>query len=519
MVKTAKNQENINKKDSEFQPWAPVVQNKPNIETNKEENNSDVPPWFSEQENTKIVEKPKNSELPIVIKQDIKSPLDKKNNPLPKIEAKNIEKNIEEEVPSWAPKPENSETTKNSNEVPLSILKPSKNNQNDQPSWVPTKDKTLSPEKIPKNDSETQNSIRNPENFPVLSNKIPSESSPNKLNQSKNSPELLSPVLLKKTVSFKDQSETESEIPVWFQNPIETQSKPEKTPGILSTKSEISAKPLNKISEPLPDWLVPNITINEGIPTNNSPTLSFNQNPTNKLLTNSSEKDSKLLQFSSNTSNLVPASPPSLSIQPAVSEEIKEKVVIKEKRIFNRDLKKPASTDLKNQKNKLKNFSAALKSGFLKFGDILCLSSKELVSINKKTKTFTGVCIGDGISYCDLECIYKEIVKKQINNVSFRQCLFQIEPARQYGFLNVYNKYVEGKHNPQFAKILKGQADEEQDANEAEGELTFGRIVTYGERIQLRHIHSNSFVTVSKDIANEHGSLKVKLDSAGSEFS
>ena len=58
---------------------------------------------------------------------------------------------------------------------------------------------------------------------------------------------------------------------------------------------------------------------------------------------------------------------------------------------------------------------------------------------------------------------------------------------------------------------------EERDGNQAELEISFGYLVTYGERIQLRHIHSDAFVTTSDKMANEPGTLKVELDLLGNE--
>jgi hypothetical protein len=50
-------------------------------------------------------------------------------------------------------------------------------------------------------------------------------------------------------------------------------------------------------------------------------------------------------------------------------------------------------------------------------------------------------------------------------------------------------------------KDLTQKAAEERDGNDAELNLSYGRLVTYGERIQLRHIHSDSFMTTSEKIA------------------
>ena len=74
------------------------------------------------------------------------------------------------------------------------------------------------------------------------------------------------------------------------------------------------------------------------------------------------------------------------------------------------------------------------------------------------------------------------------------------------------------KSNDQVVK-LKTLVDEEHVDNKNEAELTYGKPLTYGERIQLRHIHSNSFVTTSKEVSKERGCLKVMLDPNGNEGS
>ena len=243
-------------------------------------------------------------------------------------------------------------------------------------------------------------------------------------------------------------------------------------------------------------------------------------------------------------SSVLPASPPSFIVnspvpsvknppisqpissprsQQASGPQIIEKIVIKEKAVPRRrpePAKKSSTADIIPAGGPPKELQKTRKTGFLQFGDILFLSAKESIELKTKEQiNYKGICIGNGISYTELECISRSIVKSQSNNVQFRQCLFRVEPSRQYGFLAIHEKYMQGKPKPEFAKILKSQADEEQEGNEAEVELTFGRIVTYGERIQLRHIHSNSFITISSEIANEHGALKVRLDSVGSEAS
>ncbi|CAG9316900.1 unnamed protein product [Blepharisma stoltei] len=156
------------------------------------------------------------------------------------------------------------------------------------------------------------------------------------------------------------------------------------------------------------------------------------------------------------------------------------------------------------------------KAGFLLIGDAITLLSKD----SNEDFEFTGVISGDGISHVHLECIPKEFFTEFSNQVLFRQSLFRIEPSRQYGFTTMLQNYKKlKKQDPKVLKRLKEQADEEQKGNEAELDLSYGRKVTYGERIQLRHLHSDCFLTASLEVARERGCLQVILDHKGSEGS
>ncbi|CAG9333740.1 unnamed protein product [Blepharisma stoltei] len=200
-------------------------------------------------------------------------------------------------------------------------------------------------------------------------------------------------------------------------------------------------------------------------------------------------------------------------------------------------------------------------SGYLQIGDIISLVTRDVAHTADEVFYYTGVISGDGIASSELECVPKKPMQQQKIDTLFRQCLFRIEPARQYGFSSLLSYYenhkekhkksheepnrimknkskadfkleqelkkymtIHGTQNNDHEKDkileeLRQQANEEMAGNETELELSEGRIVTYGERIQLRHIHSNSFITTSLEIAKEHGCLKLKLSKNGNEGS
>lgn len=207
------------------------------------------------------------------------------------------------------------------------------------------------------------------------------------------------------------------------------------------------------------------------------------------------------------------------------------------------------------------NKQKASTGGYLQIGDIICLITTEIAHTADESFYYTGVISGDGIASSELECVPKKPMQEQKIDTQFRQCLFRIEPARQYGFSSLLSYYErkkghekvvletqqrgqrrtrsEYKLESQLKKFisrrqteqpvdddkdkimneLRQQALEEMAGNEAEFELSVGRVVAYGERIQLRHIHSDGFITTSLEIAKEHGCLKLKLAKNGNEGS
>jgi hypothetical protein len=163
------------------------------------------------------------------------------------------------------------------------------------------------------------------------------------------------------------------------------------------------------------------------------------------------------------------------------------------------------------------------RGGFLTIGDIVSMNVaiKIVPTIgHHQPFDYQGIIAADGIA--DLTCEVLPLAKLTENKtcVLYRQCLFRIEPSRQYGFSNRLSTYKNKPHQiEEITDRLEVQMQEELDGNNAELELSFGRHITFGERIQLRHIHSDAFLTVSLDIAKENGCLQVELDTIGSESS
>ena len=154
------------------------------------------------------------------------------------------------------------------------------------------------------------------------------------------------------------------------------------------------------------------------------------------------------------------------------------------------------------------------EEGVLLMGDVITLAAVESQDI-----AFSGIITGDGIAHNFLDCIPTSAFVNS-DKVQFRLCLFRIEPVRQYGYENIAKTYGKMKNkNPEQMEELKKVAEEEQVDNEDEAEVSYGKPLSFGQRIQLRHIHSNSFITTSREVSKERGCLQVVLDPVGNETS
>ena len=152
-------------------------------------------------------------------------------------------------------------------------------------------------------------------------------------------------------------------------------------------------------------------------------------------------------------------------------------------------------------------------SSYLQVGDLICLTSKEKVSGHSEVIT------GDGVADSDLQCVPQNKLK-ELKGIQFRQALFRIEPKRQCGLQNLYSHYKKSRQpDKQLLKKLKAAVQKEKASNDSDLEASRGNILCYGERIQLRHLHSNCFVTISDEIGKQSGNSKMKLDFKGNENS
>lgn len=127
------------------------------------------------------------------------------------------------------------------------------------------------------------------------------------------------------------------------------------------------------------------------------------------------------------------------------------------------------------------------KSGFMKVGDI--------VLVMMKRGDYCGIVSADGVISQSVNVIPRESDKEKGANVLTRSCLFRIENAM---------------------KITRGTK------NKWESELkqSMGKVLTYGERIQLRHLHSMSFISINSLVmASEAGCLQVTMSEDSNEKS
>ena len=159
--------------------------------------------------------------------------------------------------------------------------------------------------------------------------------------------------------------------------------------------------------------------------------------------------------------------------------------------------------------------------GFLAIGDLIFLT---VVETNEDRQSSRFVVIGDGVAHSEVECAPKKLFKMRSDMARYGQALYRVEPARQYGLLTRMNRSDQSvmrvvTHNQAMVDKLKLQAKEDAAGNDDEFESLSGNLVTYGERIQLRHMHSDTFLTLTEDIAREQGCLKLGLDKGGNEGS
>lgn len=158
------------------------------------------------------------------------------------------------------------------------------------------------------------------------------------------------------------------------------------------------------------------------------------------------------------------------------------------------------------------------KSGVLALGDILSLMVKDQSDEKAEVKVVTG----DGIANIEMECVPKSFFDTMGEQARFRQCLFKVETASQYGFqtrVKGLKELAEETVENEVIETVGRLAQAEAEANSTEAWEVLGKAVAYGDRIQLRHLQSDSYVTISEEIAREPGCLKIVLDKDGNEGS
>lgn len=153
--------------------------------------------------------------------------------------------------------------------------------------------------------------------------------------------------------------------------------------------------------------------------------------------------------------------------------------------------------------------------GCLLMGDVVTIIALESEGVAKKP----SLIFGDGIAHNNLDCVPTTSLLNS-EKIQFRLCLFRIEPIRQYGYSSMLRLLRKSKEVKRENLNLLEKAEEEENLdNENEASLSYGTVLRFGDRIQLRHVHSNCFVNTSREVSKERGCLKVLLDPIGGEGS
>ena len=128
------------------------------------------------------------------------------------------------------------------------------------------------------------------------------------------------------------------------------------------------------------------------------------------------------------------------------------------------------------------------KAGFIKVGDIILLLMKK--------DNYCGMISADGVISQSVTVIPRESDSDKGANILTRSCLFRIENA---------------------TKITREVTKKR---SESELKQLLGKPLTYGEKIQLRHLHSSSFISVfTQSMASEAGCLQVSMTEESDEKS
>ena len=100
----------------------------------------------------------------------------------------------------------------------------------------------------------------------------------------------------------------------------------------------------------------------------------------------------------------------------------------------------------------------------------------------------------------------------------FKKCLFRIENLqsnKQYKlyqyFLNNKLELTKNDEEIQFKlKLIEQKLKEEKENNAEDFKKKIGEGIVFGQEIQLRHVHSNTFLTYNPNVlARQEGGIKV----------
>ena len=141
--------------------------------------------------------------------------------------------------------------------------------------------------------------------------------------------------------------------------------------------------------------------------------------------------------------------------------------------------------DPQEKEEKVRDELKTDKTGYMKIGDIVLLLMKR--------EKYCGILSADGVISQLVTVIPRESEKEKGANVLTRSCLFRIESA------------------------MKTSKDNQR-VFEYELKQSLGKALTYGERVQLRHLHSMSVISVNtQSMAAEAGCLQVVMSEDSNE--
>ncbi|CAG9330938.1 unnamed protein product [Blepharisma stoltei] len=153
-----------------------------------------------------------------------------------------------------------------------------------------------------------------------------------------------------------------------------------------------------------------------------------------------------------------------------------------------KDKPRSISREIQEASARAKEKTRTDKSGYMKVGDVIVLMFK-----SNNNGVYSGFLSADGVISQTLVVIPRDSESEKNANSLARSCLFRVENARRVN------------------EVTTEKAD-------SELKMTLGKALTYGERIQLRHLHSMGFINVNaKSIALEPGCLQVTIENEGSE--